>query len=163
LGCLFCLAISLPPRSPYSYQIHRDAFVVFDRKNMHIVPWDQIQALVPEVPFFKNMMVVTRDGHELPISTSVRNHGDLVGTILIQLRERLLPRMFKRANAGRMVEFGPYGVSSYGLMYKGQTTSWDDITKMVIVTGQGACKLLVYRSSGLGVWPFIQANLQRVP
>ena len=32
LAFLFCMAISIPPRSPHSYQIHRDALVVFTHR-----------------------------------------------------------------------------------------------------------------------------------
>src|SRR5262245_28191271 len=162
LAGLMCLVIAVVPRSPHTYRVHRDALVVSDRKIMHIVPWDQIQALIPEMPFFKDLTVVTRDGQELPI-TSVRGYHQLKDTVFVRVRDHLLPLMIKRANAGRMVEFGPLGVSSDALRYKSQTTSWDDVTRLLILTGSGINQLMVYRRSGLGLWAFCRLNLDRVP
>jgi hypothetical protein len=71
--------------------------------------------------------------------------------------------MITRANAGRMVEFGPLGVSIDALRYKGQTVPWDEVAELMILTGSGFRKLMVYRRGGLGLWPFIQLNLNTPP
>jgi hypothetical protein len=160
---LTCLVIAGGSRSTHTYQVHHDALVVSDRETLRILPWNQIQALIPGVPFFKDPTVVTRDGQELPIKAGTRYRRELLETVSVLLRDHLLPLMIKKAHAGRMVEFGPLGVSSYTLNYKGKTTPWDEVTRLLILTGMGMCKLTVYRCSGLGVLPFIQINLDRVP
>jgi uncharacterized protein DUF6585 len=144
------------------YHVYEDALVVCDRKTMRIVPWDQIQALLPEIPLFRDLTVVTRDGQQLPIK-SVRGYHQLGDTLFLRLLDHLLPLMVRRANAGRMVEFGPLGVSIDALRYKGKTVSWDDVTRLVIVIGSGFRHLTVYRRGLLSFWPYIQLNLNLVP
>jgi hypothetical protein len=163
VGSLMSLVIAVLPRSPYSYQVHHDALVVSNRKTMRIVPWNQIQALIPAVPFFKDLTVVTRDGQKLPIKAGTRDYLQLFNLVFVRVRDHLLPLMVKKAHAGGMVEFGPLGVSSYALRYKGATTPWQEVTQLVIVRGSGVRKLMVYHRSGLGLWPFIQLNLNKVP
>jgi hypothetical protein len=160
---LTCLVIAVSSRSPCTYQVHHDALVVADRKTLRIVPWDQIQALIPAVPLFKDLIVVTRDGQELPIKASTRDYRQLRDTVFVRVRDHLLPLMIKRADAGRMVEFGRLGVSSDALRYKGKMTPWDKVTQLLILKGSGYRHLMVYRRSGLGLWPFIQLNLNLVP
>lgn len=162
LACLTCTLIAIWPRSPHTYQVHEDALVVCNRKTMRIIPWDQIQAILPEMPLVKDLALLTRDGQQVPIR-NVRNYHELVDTVSVKVRDCLLPLMFKRARAGRMVEFGPLGVSSYALRYKGETTSWDDVTRLLILSGSGIYQLMVYRRSGLGLWAFCRLKLDRVP
>jgi Family of unknown function (DUF6585) len=162
LACLTCLLIAVWPRSPYTYQVHDDALVVSDRKTMRIIPWDQIQAIIPERPLLKDLTVVTRDGQEVPI-TNVRGYHQLFNTLFIQVRDHLLPLMIRKANAGRMVQFGPLGVSSDALCYQGQTTPWDEVSQMLIMTGSGMYQLMVYHRSSLGIWPFIRLSLGTLP
>jgi Family of unknown function (DUF6585) len=162
LACLTCALIAIWPRSPYTYQVHEDALVVCNRKTMRIIPWDQIQAILPEVPLLKDLTLVTRDGQQVPI-TNVRNYHELVDAVSVQVRDYLLPLMFKRARAGRMVEFGALGVSSDALRYKGTTVPWEEVTKLLILTGSGFRKLMAYRRGILSFWPFCQLNLNTVP
>jgi hypothetical protein len=162
LACLTCALIAIWPRSPYTYQVHEDALVVWGRKTMRIIPWDQIQAILPEVPLLKDLALVTRDGQQVPI-TNVRNYHELVDTVSVKVRDYLLPLMFNRARAGRMVEFGALGVSSDALRYKGTTVPWEEVTKLLILNGSGFRKLMAYRHGILSFWPFCQLNLNTVP
>jgi hypothetical protein len=160
LGTFFaCLLIAVSPRSRCVYQVHDEALVYSDGKTLRIIPWDQIQAIVPERPLVKELALVTRDGQEVPIK-GVRGYHQLVDTLHLKVREHLLPLMIQRANAGRMVEFNPLGVSCDALRYKGQTTPWDEIIKLHIFNGS---LLMIYRRSGLGLWPFCQHNLHTLP
>jgi uncharacterized protein DUF6585 len=161
LAGLLCLALALPCTA-YTYQVHQDALVVSDRKTMRIIPWDQIQALIPQMLLFRDLTVVTRDGQKVPIK-SVRNYQGLVGTVFVRVRDHLLPLMIRKANTGRMVEFGPLGVSIDALAYKGRTIPWDEVTQLVIMTGSGLRHLMVYRQGLLSFWPYIQLNLNLVP
>jgi hypothetical protein len=159
---LTCLVIAVSPRSRCAYQVHDEALVVADGKTIRIIPWDQIQAIVPERPLVKDLALVTRDGQEVPIK-GVRGYHQLVHTLYVRVRDYLLPLMIRRANAGRMVEFGPLGVSCDALRYKGQTTPWDEVVKLLILSGSGIYQLMVYRRSGLGLWAFCRLNLQTLP
>ncbi|HZL89676.1 MAG TPA: DUF6585 family protein [Pirellulaceae bacterium] len=162
LAGLICLALAFPGTA-YTYRVHREALVVSDRKTLRIIPWDQIQALIPYVPLLKDFTVVTRDGQEVPIKGSVRDYHELIYKVFVHVRDRLLPLMIKQAHAGRMVEFGPLGVSGDALRYKGQTVPWEEVTRLMIVTGSGLRHLTVHRRGVLGFWPFIQLNLNTLP
>jgi len=161
-ACATCLVIAIAPRTRCTYQIHDEALVVSDGKTLRIIPWDQIQAIVPERPLRANLTLVTRDAQEVPIK-AVRDYHQLVDTLHVKVREHLLPLMIRRANAGRMVEFGPLGVSCDALRYKGQTTRWDEVIKLLILSGSGIYQLMVYHRSGLGLWAFCRLNLQTLP
>src|SRR5262245_23983869 len=115
------------------------------------------------MPLFRDLTVETFSGEQVPIMTSVRNYADLVGTLFVQVRNHLFPLMLKRADAGRMVEFGNFAVSGYAVRYKGKTISWNDVSRLLIVTGAGYHHLTIYRSGGLGLMPFCQFNLKLVP
>jgi hypothetical protein len=162
LACLTCLLIAVWPKSPYTYQVHDDALVVSDRKTMRIIPWDQIQAILPEMPLLKDLTLVTRDGQQVPI-TNVRGYHELVQAVLVRVRDHLLPLMINKAQAGRMVEFGALSVSSDALSYKGNTVPWEEVTQLLILTGSGFRKLMAYRRGLLSFWPFCQLNLNTVP
>jgi len=159
---LICLAITVWPRSPYTYRVHDDALIVYDRKTLRIIYWDQIQSLNPEISLFRDLALVTCDGHRVPI-TNVRGYHQLKDTLFLRVRQHLLPQMVAQANAGRMVEFGPLGVSIEALTYKGRTIPWDDVTRLVILTGSGYRHLTVYRGGLLSFSPSIMLNLNLVP
>jgi hypothetical protein len=160
---LICLGVAIWPRSPYTYQVHEDALVVSDRKTIRIIPWDQIQALIPELPLLKDLTLVTYDGQQLLIKTSVRDYCQLKYMVFSRVRAHLLPQMLASARAGRMVEFGPLAVSGDALRYKGQTVPWEEVTSLVIVTGSGNRHLRVNCRGILSFWPFCLLNLNLVP
>jgi len=159
---LICLVIAFWPRSAYTYRVHDDALVIYDRKNIRIIPWDQIQALNPVLSLFRAHMLETSDGQQLPIK-NVRGIHQLFDAVFVRVRDHLLPLMFTRACAGRMVEFGPLAVSSDALRYKGHTIPWDDVTSLVIVNGSGYRHLTVSRRGLLSFWPCVRLNLNLVP
>ena len=159
-----CMTIAIAPGSPHTYRIYHDILVVSDRKTLRIVPWDQIQAHVPAIPFFKDLTVVTYDGQKVPIKNSVRGYHQLRDTVFIKVRDHLLPWMVNKANSGRMVEFGPLGVSSYALSYKGRTVPWHEVTKLVILYGSGYRHLSIYRTGIFTfIWPWCFLNLNMLP
>jgi hypothetical protein len=114
------------------------------------------------VPFFRDFTVVTRDGQEVPIQ-SARDLHELKSSVFVLVRAHLLPLMLKKAQAGRMVEFGPLAVSSYALNCKGTTISWDEVARLVILTGSGNRHLTIYRNGAFALLPFCQFNLNKIP
>jgi hypothetical protein len=144
-----------------SYFVYHDGLAVVQGEEWTVVRWDEIRELQSPTITGSSFQIVTRQGREVLIDQWVKDYGTLIQSVLDRVDELLLPPALEAVEAGRRVQFGPFGVSRRGLTYKGKKLPWKDVKSMWLQVWRGARLLRIRRRGGLFLWCWYDIN--RIP
>lgn len=135
-----------------------DAFVQADNGVFTIIRWDEVDEL--HAPALANCWrAIAKDGRQIEISGWLEDEGMAIERTVARVTEVLLPRYLASIEAGKKVMFGPLGVSARGVYYKDKKLSWDEVTRMHMLTG-AATGLQIFHG---GLLPWCTYHLLKAP
>ncbi|MGL6073151.1 MAG: DUF6585 family protein [Fimbriiglobus sp.] len=146
--------------APSDHVVFQSALVTLHGDLCAVFPWEAIECSVG-CPFDLRWQLRTVDGVDFVVSIG-GGGGDLYETICHKLFEIQAPRMLHRMDRGEIVPFGEkIAMSRNGLVKKGETLSWRDMTSIKLVSSQMGRHLHV---SGRGmILPWARISLNDMP
>lgn len=134
-----------------SYLIYHQALVLLQDDAATVIHWSDITALISP-KHLGPYHVATADGRKLPISRDVDNYSGLIEAVATRVTEQVVGPAKRALDEGETVNFGPFGVSSEALYYKGKTLPWDKVAVVELQIGRAGRRLRVRASGSLLPW-----------
>jgi hypothetical protein len=113
---------------PVKYFVYPDVFVLADKGEYTVIPWDAIQEW-----HAWDSSIVTADGQRSVLSEAVGNLSAIIGKIEASTSRRLLPTALEQLRSAGAYTSGPFTVSLTAIAYEGRTVRWDDIARFVFL------------------------------